>query len=311
MPVRNRIIKRKTDIAGKIRKRRLVILLAALLLVISIGAFYFLSIKYFHSDSKLILAVNDNDKGTVVAIFDPANFKITTVSIPPNMQVLVAAGRGTWKMGSLWKLSNQEKEGGELFVHTIAKNLYIPVYVWADKNSLGFLDPNPARLLIAVFGRYKTNLTWADKIKLALFSLGVDKLHRENIDLTKGSFLTSKQLVDGESGFVVNESLVQSKLMVIFSDARMVGKNVRISINRLQAGTSFSNMASRIIEMMGGRVVSIVNIEEDVDGCVVISKDNKIALGVARVFSCKALISNPVGNIDVEVKFGREFTKQF
>lgn len=260
--------------------------------------------KFWKSGDKLSLTVGREGGGVSVITFDSKAETITTIEISKDTQVEVSRGLGTLRLKSVWQLGVNEKAEGALMSETVTKNFEFPSYTWAD-NQADFNSP-----FKTVFSPYKTNLGIGDKIKIAIFSLGVKNTGRVNIDLRETSYLKKMRLKDGEEGFVTRGAIPEN-LSVIFADPEVSSKNFKVIIRDSTQKAGVAQKVGEIVEVLGPKVASITKENLGNIDCEVSGKDPRFSLKVALVFGCKWLPGKLEGNFDLEIKLGEAFAKRF
>jgi len=260
---------------------------------------------------KFILAVNGQDD-VLVSVFDPKTETIVGVSIPSNVQITAAGELGTWKLGSLWKLGQNEKREGNLLAKTVTKNFGFPVYAWGDYQAAGFTRRKLSEILPAIFGNYKTSLKTGDRIRLGLFVLGVGPAKRTSINLAEISESLKKEtFLDGSEGYVIKGN-VPDRIMALFSDEVVAAKNYKARFVLNAERIKSIEAVSRVVEVMGVKVASVVKDSPEDMNCLVKGEDRKLVKSVALVLGCTGQEKKKVeGNFDIEIAFGEQFHKNF
>jgi len=280
-----------------------------ILFLLFIFSFFWLRPRQWPKEKKLILAYpSQND--LVVAVFDPKNKEITKIIIPGNCEVEVARNLGRWKAKSLWQLGINEKHVGYLMSDTIIKNFKIPVNAWADSSAQSYFEANIFKVLRLTFFPYKTNLSFVDKLNLALFCLQVKEFKRSEYDLKKGLMLAERRLLDGEKGYVLTGE-IDSKLLVIVGDEEISQKGIRVIIYDASTKPFLAETVSKVIGVMGGKVFSIVASEQGNLDCLIRGKEKKLARLFADVFSCQVSEKKINENFDLEITLGEDFSRRF
>jgi len=243
-----------------------------------------------------------------IAVFDPEEDTVNTIEVPENTEVDVSRRLGKWRLGSVWQLGENEGLEGRLLSETIVKNFKIPVTYWADDQALAFIQKG--NLAEAIFGHSKTNLTFADKLRLLAFSLQVKEFKRTNINLTKTNYLKEQKLIGGEQGFIVTK-VMPDNLLVIASDNLISAGNLKLTLTNATGSNSLSEKLGAIIEAMGTKVAAVQNVDQEDKDCEVQAKDLKIAERFASVFGCDIGKDLTDLNFDVDIKFGTQFADRF
>lgn len=279
------------------------------LLVLAI-LFVNIFVKFWNGKDKLILAINSPNGDIVVSTFDPNLGEVTNITIPGSTQVNVSRQLGTWKLRSVWALGQNEKIAGKLLAETVTKNFKFPTAAWADSPAVAFGQQSLGPMFKAVFGPYKTNLRIGDRVKLALFSLGVKNTNRVDINLADTLILQKAKLIDGENGYLV-ESSQPDNIMVIFSDSRISSGNYTVNIKNASTNDSLPESVGAVLQVLGAKIASVVEDKTAPVDCEISGKDARFIRKVAEIYSCKASFKAPEGSFDMELRLGEKFAKRY
>lgn len=263
--------------------------------------------KYWNGEDKLVVAIH-GERNVHIAIFAPSQSEIVDIVIPENTQVDAAGQKGVFKIQKIWELGETSGLGGELLSRSISKHFKFPVYLWADKTALGFLDLSPTGLFKAIFYPYSTNLSFGDKLGLGLYSITVKNTKRESIDLSETSYLRKSQLLDGTSGFVV-EGDPPPTLSSMFVSPEISQGIYRIMIRDATGRFGLAEEVSQVLEVLGGKVTSIVREKEGDGACEIKGKNKKFNEVVARILPCE--VSGEETNFDIELYLGKDFVRRY
>lgn len=285
-------------------------LLAFVFLVFMLFLILF-KISIWDGREKFILAVNRQDD-VLVSVFDPKTETIVSVSIPQNVQITAAGELGTWKLGSLWKLGQNEKREGNLLAKTVTKNFGFPVYAWADYKAAGFTRRKFSEILPAIVGNYKTSLKIGDRIRLGLFILGVGPAKRTLINLAEvNESLKKETFLDGSEGYVIRGD-IPDRIMALFSNEVVAAKNYKARLVLNAERIKSIEAVSKVVEVMGIKVALVVKDSPEDMNCLVKGEDSKLVKSVALVLGCIRQEKKRVeGNFDIEIAFGEQFNKNF
>lgn len=307
MPVHKRRPIRKKVKKGKIWPY--LVIFSALALI----AFLFLTVTsrgYWSEDSKLSLVINNPDGSATVSVFDPKREEIININIPSNTEVEVAHQLGLFKLGSVWRLGENEGLGGELLAATLRHQFKFPVSTWADSKAVGFSDGNLINILEAIKGSYKTNMKMGDRLALGTFSLGIKNTKRTNINLSETPYLVKTTLKDGEEGYVVSKNISQ-RLLSIFANDVITENSYKVEINDSTGNLEVSSDVGGLMEVMGAKVASIVKKDQSDFDCRVSGYDKKVVKEVARILSCEQEIYKGRSSFDLEIDLGSQFVEKF
>lgn len=280
--------------------------------VLLILAIFFVNVfaKFWNSKDKLTLAINAANGDVIISTFDPTLGEVTNITIPGSTQVNVSRQLGTWKLRSVWALGQNEKIAGKLLAETITKNFKFPTAAWADSPAIAFGQQSVGPMFKAVFTPYSTNLKIGDRIKLALFSLGVKNTNRVDINLAETAILQKAKLVDGKSGYLVENSRPDN-IMVIFSDSRISSGNYTVNIKNASTDNTLPESVGGVLQVLGAKIASVVEDKTAPVDCEISGKDAQFVRKVAEIYSCKASFRAPEGSFDMELRLGEKFVKRY
>lgn len=246
-----------------------------------------------------------------VTVFDPSLSEITTMVIPGDTEVSVAGNYGTLRLKNVWQLGINEKKYGSILAKSVTKNFLFPVYLWGDTDTENLTSGSVPGAAKFVFFPAKTNMSFGDRFRIAIFSLRVKNIDRSVIDMAKNQFVKKSVLSDGEKGYVAGEA--SGRLTVYFSDNDFIdekGQALRIYIVDRSGATSHSQKMGEILEVLGGKVIS-VDRSQSVDDrvCEVKGKGQGSLEKVKNIFDCK--ISQEPTDYDLEITIGKNFPGSF
>lgn len=275
------------------QKRRLarpfVKILIALLVFIGIFIFIKMNTRYWNGEDKIGI-VNQKENGDAeVTLVDPKLDEIVSLTVPGNTEVEVAKNLGTMRLKNVWQLGINEGVGGNLVAQTVTRNFLFPVFLWRDIKG-------------------KTNIPLGDRVYLKLFDLKTKNPERTEIDLGKSQFLKRELLKDGEIGFRLYGEMSE-RLTAYFADDDFAGKDVKIYIKDATGSFGVAQRLGRIVEVVGGKVVTIEKLPLEDSDCTVLGKDKKIVSKISKLFSCKAGRGNT--DYDLEIRLGKGFAARF
>jgi hypothetical protein len=246
-----------------------------------------------------------------VTVFDPSLSEITTMVIPGDTEVSVAGNYGTLRLKNVWQLGINEKKYGSILAKTVTKNFLFPVYLWGDTDTVNLTEGGVSGAAKFVFFPSKTNLTFGDRFRIALFTLRVKNIDRSIIDMAKNQFVKKSILSDGEQGFIAGEA--SGRLTVYFSDNDFVDENgqaLRIYIVDRSGTTSHSQKMGEILEVLGGKIISVDRSQSvDERSCEVKGKGKGSLKKVKNIFDCK--VSEEATDYDLEITIGKNFPGNF
>lgn len=273
--------------------------------------FIFLKVttRHWNGSDKVAFAFK-NDGGDVgVSILDPRLDDFTTLIIPGDTQVEVAENYGTLRIKSVWQLGINEGKKGRLLSESISRNFRFPLSLWSDSDAMSLNEGNFFTILKFVAIPKGTNIPFGDRVFIGLFALQSGSANKSQIDLGRSQFLTKQKLSDGQTGYVL-VGKISEHLQVYFSDNEIAESSARVSIVDGTGKFGIAQIVGEILEVMGGKVVSIDknNDLSDTD-CFVSGKNKKIVKKISTLFSC----ANQEVSVDTDLQIilGVKFANRF
>ncbi len=284
-----------------------------ILLILGILAFFKFDTRYWNGNDKFILAYRLENGDAAVSVLDPKLVEFTTLVIPGDTMVDVARNYGELRIKNVWQLGVNEKLSGNLLASTITENFLFPVFLWSDSDARALYDANIPGIIHFVLFPESTNVTFGDRVSAALFALRVRDLGKSWLDLGKNQFLVRQKLIDGQPGYIL-AGTISPRLTAYFSDNTFAdtansGKNLRVAIEDATGIPGVADKVGQIIEVVGGKVVSIDKKSGASTDCTVFGSNNEAVKKIADIFSCK--VTKNTGNFDLEVDLGQMFAKRF
>lgn len=300
-------LRRVQNKSGK--KSRLLLFSLSLTLLLLAILFFLIKTSIWNGKEKFTLAVNGGET-VLISIFDPRRGSITKILIPNSVQIVAAGGLGTWKLGSVWQLGQNEKRGGDLLAKTVTKNFAFPVYAWGDAGASGFSDGRISKVLSAIIGKYKTNLKIGDRIKLGIFSLKVGQTKRITINLADISeSLREQTFLDGSKGYILRGG-IPDRITALFTDEAYSNKNYKAQIVLKTVNQKSAESVSRVVEVMGVKVASVIKEDPEDINCIVTGKNRSLVKSIALVLGCdKKEEKEAQDSFDIEVILGEGFSR--
>jgi hypothetical protein len=307
-----RSARRKILIENRKKKSRLIAIFLKLIvpMVIVFGALIYLRLttRFWNGQDKVNVAYRLSDGNVAVLVLDPKLADATTLIIPGDTEVTVARNYGTMRIKNVWQLSLNEKLGGTLLPETITQNFLFPVFLWSDTDAESLGNGNVSGIMRFIFFPKSTNISFGDRLSIGIFSMKLQNIGRDSIDLGKSQFLAREKLNDGVPGYILNGP-VSTLLTVYFSDNVLANEDLKVEITDATGSPGVADKVGQIVEVMGGKVVAVdKKIPVDSD-CLVSGKDQNAARKIANVFACK--VGKGIGDFDVVISLGTAFAKRF
>lgn len=257
---------------------------------------------------RVSLVTQANSGEVTYSLFDFDEGTVSNIRISPDTQVTVARSLGNWKLGVVGKLGENEKIGGLLLAETVTKSLKMPSYYWGESVYGAFGDGSFGGVLKAVFSFKKTSLTFADRVKIAFFSLGVRGSQRRSMNLTETKYLSRSKLEDGSLGYKVKEGDMPFELKAILADNDISNEGSNIMLENGSGRDSAPTFIGAVIAVMGGKLSSISKVDANDTYCV-IHGDAKLVTyqAIAKTFDCKKEGKLSDYNFDIVIRIGKIF----
>lgn len=330
----------------KLKKRRKFAILLRLALLasffISAVVVGFLVLKVARSSS-----LPKNGRATVVFAtkpvlllsFEPQG-ELTVVSIPEKTYVETSRGFGSYRIGVVWELGEQEKLGGELLKETTQEFLGVPVDGWVGSENgktreSAFLQNwkmengkeeilslknkltswailiRPKELLN--FGKnLKTNLTIFDlaRVWLRAKNTRFDKINF--LDLGQTTALSSLILADGSTAKTFDQALLDAVCLGLFKDSRFSNEHIAVEVLNGTDKQGLANRVARLINNLGGEVVSVANSPQKASRCQIRGESQflKSFTGqrLGQIFGCIILPEKPHDSrADIQILIGEDY----
>ena len=309
---RRRALAERKKNSGKISGLALKVFLP-LILILGIFGFIKFGTKYWNGSDKFAVAYQLDSGDAAVSVLDPKLGEVTTLVIPGDTQVDVARNYGELRIKNVWQLGVNEKLGGKLLAETITQNFLFPVFLWSDSDAKTLSDPSLGGILHFIFFPKSTNTSFGDRLSAGVFAIRTGNSGRNLIDLGKNQFLDKQTLNDGLPGYVISGE-ISPRLSAYFSDNGITtitnsGKNLRVAIKDATSTPGVADKVGQIVEVLGGKIVSVDKEGSINADCTVFGLDNKIVKKIAEIFSCKTGGSR--GELDIEIDLGTAFAKRF
>ena len=274
--------------------------------------------RVFVSGTRLtVVAAQENP---TLYSYSPSSRELTIIVIPKNTQVEAAGGYGSWSVGSLWDLGNQEGKGGEVLRNTVMKAFGIPVDGWVGPDGEDLFKNEALSFPVKVFkaissGSIKTDLTFFDR--LSLLSIGaVSSSRRGSLDLEAKGVLAKKRLPDGVEGFII----IPERGKIVFEELRdsaLLNERKTAFVFNATGKAGLAGQAVQVVSTLGIRVIGAGKGEEKIEDCQIRVKEKDSgsisARKLSRIFGCRMITGGftESASSDIEILLGEGFAKRF
>ncbi len=257
-------------------RRRTTLLFCGILLAVFVLT-WGISAKGSYWDNTRLRVVSGSSSGSSVYIlFDPRKGVVSLYPLDKEEEIETAYGLGQWKIGSLWKLGEQEKKGGGVMLRkSLMRGKGLPVEGYIHASSV----VSPFQLARVLLTGLDTDLVFADRVKLAWFTM------RAKMDF-KDTFSEQAVSLTGEDLRTLTDGIV-----TIYSPDEMHDSSLKA--------------VSDVVSNLGGKVLDISRTE---DAECSVKGVSDFARKLARVFSCTYVSDGKEG---VEFRIGTNLAREF
>lgn len=293
-----------------VNKKPLIIIAIVVALLVGILGLLFQTLRStWDGNTRLSVAILKDSGDMDVIVVDPATNKLVTIEIPGNTVVKAANQMGEWPLSSIGQLAENEGHSNDFIAHTITKTFYFPIEHWATEDALQIVGDNSIQSLLAVLKRFDSDLVFADKVKLAFKSMGIDSVDRYTINLSDSSYLKPQKLIDGNSGYEVTATMPAS-IASLFADQGVSQERAKIMIVNNTGTGAIARDMSKIVEVMGGKVYSVENGEEADLDCIISGNKLITVTKIASVFNCE-IKTREANGYDIVLTIGTSFKNRY
>ncbi len=255
------------------------------------------------------IVFRQDDGSVAVSEIDPKLGEMTSIIIPGDTEVTVAKNYGVLRIKNVWQLGLNEKLNGKLLSDTVMQNFLFPVHLWSDSDVASIKNTDFLGIIRFIFLPKKTNISFGDRALIGFYAMGLKELSKTEIDLGRSQFLKKIRLSDGEQGYRIVDSTA-ARLGVYFSDNDLIGQKLNVYLVDATGKNGVGEKVGQIIEVMGGKVVSIDRrTQPEKKGCEISGRNLDIGKKVAKLFGC--VLTKDKSDFDLEMRLGTEFANNF
>lgn len=253
----------------KIKRRRI---LRAVFLVMTLAFlaglvfrfFGFISQAKWDGRTRLNLALQA--EVVSLASYSPSDERLTILVIPGQTFIEAIHGYGPYRAESIYPLGELEKKGGELLSGSLQEYLGIPVQAYAVFGDLAMRKNQPSEtkksLVKGIFGLLgkrsgQTSLTIWDLLRLGWKVKKVKPSRISIVNLEETSASSQVVLPDGSGAIRVDTDRVDRIVSRFFPDEHLKHEGLAVAVLNGTEHEGLARRAARVLENIGGRVVSV------------------------------------------------------
>lgn len=255
------------------------------------------------------------EKPLFIVSFNPTEEKLTALLFPPELYLKVPQNYGSLKAESLWTLSKQEKNSGELTALTLQNFVGAPIYGWiySDSSNLSekTLSPETIKKLLLIKPSL-TNLSFLDQIKFSLFLKNLPAGKIKIINLNQKYLIQKSKLPDKTEIAQINKKQLDIYLAGLYTDDQIQKEDLAVTIKNSSEVSGVGNEFGRILANLGARVIAVENANEnEISTCLVKDQNlkSKTLEKIVALTKCQVKEGDTKGG-DIVVSIGKK-TAQF
>lgn len=267
-------------------------------------------------------AVIISGRPVLIVLQKPKGQKSVIFSLPEDTYIEGVYGYGAYSLSSLWKLGTLDKRGGMLLADSVSATLGLPIGGFAA-GSDDQQDPLEAtrrlfswqQLIAFMTGRWTTNLRFEDYMSLAKQLSRLQTGEMKIIDLGNTTLFEKVTLPDGTIVSEVDPERIEPIIGDEFENEDIRGEAQRVAIVNTTSVTGLGSTMAKVLSHAGAVVVSVSNISEPIDRCLVeSSQEASTTLTVAyiqSIYGCQIKTVEEPGAADIRVLVGTEYARRF
>lgn len=298
--------RRKRHNPAGLLKKFLTVVLLIILVGISFKTYLAWQNRLWTEGTRFTVIVGTNDP--TLYSMNRETGKILLARFPEKVQVEASHDYGSWFMGSLWQLGEQEGLGGEILANSVKKAFGIPVDAWMDKRGEALFKE-------ALFlSRMSTNLTFFDRLSVLLAVSKAGLADRQEVDLVSLRVLSKQRFADGVEGYIV----VPEQAKVIFEkslrDDAVFKEGKTVSIVNTTTKSGLAREVARLAGILGLRIINAESKMEGVKDCLIIGGKSELsslsAKRLAGLLGC-SLKEGETSTSQLQIFLGEGFAQRF
>lgn len=272
--------------------------------------------RVWKEGSRFTVVVAEEDP--VVYSYSKRTGVLTILKIPKSAQIEAAGGFGSWFIGSLWGLGEQEGLKGELLATSVKKSLGIPVDAWVDARGRALFEADNLSFLLSVkdailFSTLSTNLTFFDRVRLLLGPGSTGQSLRRGLDPVALRVLEKVELPDGVEGYMPVAEQAQVVFEKTFRDDAVFEEGKTLTVVNSTEKAGLAREVARLASVLGARVIGTQTGEPEEDCVLKGEKENLDSLTgkrLARLLDCETKEAATSG-AHLELFLGEGFARTF
>ena len=208
----------------------------------------------------------------------PDNFKMVSLSIPPELRVVTVGGYGTYRIAALVNLGRIEGVGDRLLNDSVSLALGVPIHQLLWQTNSNF-DINPARWDLLQKGLIgNQSLKEVSEIITAMGNTSKNNI--EKVDLSKRNVIKTMVEADGTLSLAIEPALIDhlmmEKISAVWKDAALT----QVALINASGKPQMAALWSKFPRIGGYDVVSVTDQLDMVNQTQILFSDEKIKNGL-------------------------------
>jgi len=235
-----------------------------------------------------------------IVFYDEEAKQLTVLKIPVDVHIYGAYGVGIYSLESLWKLGLISAGKRDLLGKSLESTLGVPVvyYISLGNENINILNKNDDTVNSAL-NYQKWMSAWYDKYTNAglrniiwfwWYLSKSDRTKLKVIDISSSSALTHELLPDQTSVKKLNHRQFDLLLDDLLHIASFRREALSIGVYNTTQTAQLGQQATRLLEHVGIHVVSLGNLDELLDDCVIEASEeilrSKTAKYIVNLYGC-------------------------
>lgn len=248
--------------------------------------------KKYTWDGKFNINIVIQTNTTHLLNFNPAEQKVTLISIPDEAYLDASSGFGKWALGSIYDLGESSKKGmgSKLMKSSLSSLFGVPIdgYIRFEskkdiKDLIELVRQTPFSGL-GLISEVSSDLTPLEllRLKFGLMKVRFDKINY--LDLVNLAVFESDQLLDG-THIKVSDPIKLDSVLTNFVDPKIRAENLSIAVFNATDHPQLAQKAKRIITNLGGNVIIISNSTKRLEKTYVLGEKGDSLKRLSQIFS--------------------------
>ncbi len=262
---------------------------------------------------------------SILSISPGSEEPLLVITLPETVYVNVPWGYGSYRLGAIWKLGEQEKRSS-LFSETIEDSIGIKIHTVVGESEPRKINEVSDQLYNGLsrafsykellFDRKLSSFNFLDRFILVWYfiksrsSSALTYLSHQNNYL-----FADAKLPDGTEVKRINLDAFNTFLEQKFEDRRIREEAISVTVKNTTDISGVGQKFTQIITNLGGKVLTVGNEKNDISGCQLEVKPAaskaRLVEYLIREYHCQKISLTTEGGTDVFVRVGKLFAERW